>query len=64
MDLNKFYQMSKCLIISRFKEDLSWLRSHKDFKIVIYNKGDKLQDSEFSNIVNLNNLGRESHTWL
>lgn len=56
--------MSKCLIISRFKEDISWLKKHREFKIIIYNKGPKIKNSEFKNIYSLTNVGRESHTWL
>ena len=56
--------MDKCLIIARFKEDLSWLENHKDFKIKVYNKGNKLIDNEYMKIENLKNVGRESHTWL
>tara|TARA_B100000989_G_scaffold297111_1_gene281952 strand:+ start:1898 stop:2605 length:708 start_codon:yes stop_codon:yes gene_type:complete len=56
--------MSKCLIISRYKEDLSWLKYHNAFKIYIYNKGPKIKDKQFKNIINLKNVGRESHTWL
>ena len=56
--------MSKSLIISRFNEDISWLKSHKDFNLFIYNKGDAINDKYFKNIINLKNVGRESHTWL
>ena len=56
--------MSKCLIISRFNEDISWLKNHKDFKIYIYNKGEDVEDKDFKNIIKLDNVGRESHTWL
>ena len=56
--------MSRCLIISRFNEDISWLSSYKDFKILIYNKGDKIKDIDFAKILKLPNVGRESHTWL
>ncbi len=56
--------MSKCLIISRYKEDISWLKVHNDFKIYLYNKGPKIEDQKFINIINLNNVGRESHTWI
>ena len=55
--------MSKGLIISRFNEDISWLKKHKEFKIYIYNKGEKILDNKH-NIINLKNVGRESHTWL
>ena len=56
--------MSTTLIIARFNEDISWLRSFSDFKIIIYNKGLKFKEREFKNIINLNNVGRESQTWL
>lgn len=55
--------MSKCLIIARYKEDISWLKPYKQFNIVIYNKGPVIKDKEFKTI-NLKNVGRESHTWL
>ena len=54
--------MKKCIILSRYNEDISWVYSYKNFKIVIYNKGEKLTDNV--NIINLKNVGRESHTWL
>ena len=56
--------MDKCLIIARYNEDLSWLKEFKDFKIIVYNKGDKLSDNLFYEVINLENKGRESHTWL
>tara|TARA_B100000212_G_C27341897_1_gene519579 strand:- start:773 stop:1384 length:612 start_codon:yes stop_codon:yes gene_type:complete len=31
---------------------------------VIYNKGPEIKNAEFENILNLQNVGRESHTWL
>ena len=56
--------MDKCLIISRYNEDLGWLKKYNDFKITVYNKGFKLQDKPFYQVINLENKGRESHTWL
>ena len=56
--------MKKVLIISRFNEDIRWLEKIKGFKIIIYNKGEKLSNDKFKNIINLNNVGRESHTYL
>ena len=56
--------MYKSLIIARYNEDLSWLEEFKDFKIIVYNKGDKLSDNLFYEVINLENKGRESHTWL
>ena len=56
--------MDKCLIIARYKENLDWLNNYRDFKIIVYNKGNKLKENNFLKIENLENLGRESHTWL
>ena len=56
--------MDKRLIIARYNENLEWLKKYKDFKITVYNKGESLSDNKFFNIINLENKGRESHTWL
>ena len=56
--------MDKCLIIARYNEDLSWLEEFKDFKIIVYNKGEKISGNLFYEVINLENKGRESHTWL
>ena len=53
------------LIISRYSENLSWLiKYNKNFEIIIYNKGDFYEESNFKKIIKLPNVGRESHTWL
>ncbi len=56
--------MDCCFIISRFSEDLKWVRTLEPHKVIIYNKGDAISEEEYKNIVNLKNVGRESHTWL
>ena len=56
--------MDKSLIIARYNEDLEWLKQYSDFKITVYNKGDKLKDEPIYDVINLENKGRESHTWL
>ena len=56
--------MDKCLIISRYNEDLDWLNEHKDFKILVYNKGKKILKNNSFKVKELKNVGRESHTWL
>ena len=56
--------MSNSLIISRFNEDISWLEEFSEFKIIVYNKGKKLINKNFENIIEISNVGRESHTWL
>ena len=56
--------MNKSLIISRYNEDLDWLKKFKDFEITVYNKGNKLLENKTFKVLNLENVGRESHTWL
>ena len=57
--------MKKSIIISRFNEDINWLKDLKDFrKIIIYNKGNSLSNHDNFQIINLDNVGRESHTWI
>ena len=56
--------MNKSLIIARYNEDLEWLKGYNDFKIIVYNKGERISSNTFFNVINLENKGRESHTWL
>ena len=56
--------MNKSLIIARYNEDLEWLKGYSDFKIIVYNKGERISSNTFFNVINLENKGRESHTWL
>jgi len=56
--------MDKRLIIARYNEDLEWLTKYKDFKITVYNKGESSLENTFFKVINLENKGRESHTWL
>ena len=58
------FLMGNSLIISRFNENLNWLENFSQFNILIYNKGKKLPNNSFRNIININNVGRESQTWL
>ena len=53
-----------CFIVSRYNENLSWLEKLKEEKVVIYNKGSELKKNKFKNVINIKNVGRESHTWL
>ena len=52
------------VIVSRFNEDLNWLKKHKNFRKIVYNKGKKLADNKDFKVINLPNVGRESQTWL
>ncbi len=56
--------MDKGLIIARYNEDLYWLKKYNNLKITVYNKGLKLKDDIFYDVINLENKGRESHTFL
>tara|TARA_B100000212_G_scaffold317287_1_gene272840 strand:- start:41279 stop:41986 length:708 start_codon:yes stop_codon:yes gene_type:complete len=56
--------MKTSIIVSRFNEDLSWIKEFKEFKVIIYNKGKLFKNENFDKIININNVGRESHTWL
>ena len=56
--------MGTALIIARYNEDLDWLNKYNNFKITVYNKGLKLKNNLFYRVINLENKGRESHTWL
>ena len=53
-----------CFIISRYREDLSWLKKLKEHKVIVYNKGVELDKNKFYKSINIKNVGRESHTWL
>ncbi|MCT4634826.1 MAG: DUF3431 domain-containing protein [Rickettsiales bacterium] len=54
------------VVVSRYNEDLNWLKTEfPDEKITIYNKGENNIISQPNwNIVQLPNIGRESHTYL
>jgi hypothetical protein len=56
------------IVISRYNEDLSWVKSMQwgDSQVFIYNKGQKIDElfPSLATIINLNNVGRESHTYL
>jgi len=47
------------IIVSRYNEDIKWTKKFPN--VLIYNKGDKLND-EYNQIM-LNNIGREGHTY-
>ena len=48
-------------VIARFNEDLAWLNSLPQDEVIVYNKGSPLQSK---NVIELPNIGRESHTYL
>ena len=52
------------IIVARYDEDISWLKKYANFNIIIYNKGKAIQKEKSFRVENLDNIGRESHTWL
>tara|TARA_B100000212_G_scaffold279303_1_gene219087 strand:- start:32327 stop:33016 length:690 start_codon:yes stop_codon:yes gene_type:complete len=56
--------MDSRIIVARYNEDIKWLNEFTNHKITIYNKGEKVKNNNFSEIIDLKNVGRESHTWL
>ena len=59
------YKPNVEVVISRYNEDVSWAR-YLPFDVIIYNKGSSLniQHSQHIVIIELENIGRESHTYL
>jgi hypothetical protein len=58
----KFNTQEVCLVIARYNEDIEWVNSYKDIAIV-YNKGPNFISS-LKNIIKIENIGREGHTYL
>ena len=56
------------IIVSRYNEDLEWMNEYpfNQFKYIIYNKGTNYNFNKkyIKEIININNVGRESHTYL
>jgi hypothetical protein len=56
------------LVISRYNEDVSWIDEvvNENIEIFVYNKGGDINQifPDNVNIINLDNTGRESHTYL
>ena len=51
--------MTKELVVSYYKENLTWLNKVKDCKITVYNKS----SVDIPNTIRLENVGREMHTY-
>jgi hypothetical protein len=47
------------IIVARYNENIEWTKQFQN--VIIYNKGDKLEDG-YNEII-LNNVGREGHTY-
>jgi uncharacterized membrane protein len=57
--ISSHLKMKKTVVVSRYNENLDWLHQVQVDDIVIYNKGEILE-----NTISLPNVGRESHTYL
>jgi hypothetical protein len=55
--------MSYKIIVARYNEQIDWLNSESQ-NCIIYNKGTKLEPDNIHNEVFLENMGRESDTYL
>lgn len=61
------FSIKNDLVIARYNEDVDYLDKpyFKDFNIIIYNKGPKLDiDPNMAAVIDLPNVGREGHTYL
>jgi len=67
-DVNIKFDKSIELIISRYNENLEWTldKPFNNYKYIVYNKGnnDNFEKKNIVKIINLKNVGRESHTYL
>jgi hypothetical protein len=48
------------IVVARYNEDISWTKQFTN--VLIYNKGKDLDNTEY-NVIKLNNVGREGHTF-
>jgi len=68
INIKKDPKKSIDIIISRYNEDLKWtlLKPFNKFNYIVYNKGtdDNFEKSKAKKIINLDNIGREGHTYL
>ena len=53
--------MSFCIIVARYNENVEWTKQFPN--VIIYNKGNKLDNNYNYDEVFLNNVGREGHTY-
>lgn len=57
--------MDVTIVISRFNENVDWVKNYKNVRIYVYNKGSELHLREKNiSIIKRENLGREAETYL
>lgn len=61
-----FYKPEIQIVVSRYNEDLNWLRNFAKYTVVIYNKGpnEDFYRPPKHQVIDLPNVGREGHTYL
>lgn len=59
----KFDSAQVQLVLARYSEDIRWVRAYRDIA-VIYNKGAYHSILDTLNVVEVENVGREGHTYL
>jgi hypothetical protein len=66
--VKNYLEIHKSIIISRYNEDLEWINEYpfNQFQYIVYNKGvnENFCKNNVKQIINLPNVGRESHTYL
>jgi hypothetical protein len=59
----KFNKNDLTVVVARYNEDVNWAFAYNDI-VTLYNKGDRIHDLNFDTIINIENIGREGHTYL
>jgi hypothetical protein len=68
-NIEKFETKQVELVVSRYNEDLEWLKNepYTKYDVIVYNKGpnyDFYKAPNIKKIIQLENVGREGHTYL
>jgi hypothetical protein len=65
-DIRGIKKTTKSLVLARYNEDVSWTKEIVSYfdNIFIYNKGSDTIDFDYANVKNVNNVGRESQTYV
>lgn len=65
-DIGSVKKTTRSLVLSRYNEDASWSKEVVPYfdNIFIYNKGSDIIDFDYAKVINLNNVGRESQTYV
>jgi hypothetical protein len=51
------------IVVARYEEDVEWTEAYSDI-CTLYNKGNSKPNANLPFVINLNNTGREGHTYL